>query len=359
LAGEEPHHFAQYLLQAMARGAIPSTYIMGTPDDNPYACLGIAGELTRFHRDHEDVYRELVPAAETLLVRPDQFKSGAVTEFQGLYLSLLQRHVPFDVLPEERLTEADLGRYRVVVLPDLGPLAPEAVAAIDSYAGSGGAVVATGNSGLVADEVQLACLPVRRRLSRHDTEEAIRSFHLRWGNQFLPVVGAFDLVEPSPGAEVGLLAMSRAPYGPPEKCHGHLELDHPGRLSAPYGNGQATLMPWTVGRSYREVGLTAHRDVFVDEVVRAGGPQVDTELPEQVEVVLGRSVSGTVIHLLNRSGDADQRFGRPLPIAEGWLTLPDGVTTVEALCAGRQLRVEGGRVLVPTIALFEVLVARP
>ena len=359
LASEEPHHFGQYLLQAMARGAIPSTYIMGTPDDNPYACLGVAGELTRFHRDHQDVYRELVPAAKTLLVRPDLFKSGAVTEFQGLYLSLLQRHVPFDVLPEERLNETDLSRYAVVVLPDLGPLAPEAVAAIDSYAGSGGAVVATGNSGLCADEVQLACLPVRRRLSSHDTEEATRSFHLRSGDQLLPVIGAFDLVEPSPRAEVGLLAMSRAPYGPPEKCHGHLELDHPGRLSAQYGNGRATLMPWTVGRAYREVGLTAHRDAFIDEVIRAGGPQVDTDLPEQLEIVMGRSAAGTVIHLLNRSGDADQRFAQPLPIGEGWLTLPDGVQTVEALCGGRQLRVEGGRVLVPSIALFEVLVARP
>jgi hypothetical protein len=74
---------------------------------------------------------------------------------------------------------------------------------------------------------------------------------------------------------------------------------------------------------------------------------------------MGHSAAGTVIHLLNRSGDADQRFAQPLPIGEGWLTLPDGVTTVEALRAGRRLRVEGGRVLVPTIALFEVLVARP
>lgn len=332
---------------------------MGTPDDNPYACLGIAGELTRFHRDHQDVYRELVPAATTLLVRPDQFKPGSITEFQGLYLSMLQRHVPFDVLPEERLAEVDLGRYRVVVLPDLGPLTPGTVATIDSYVGGGGAVVATGNSGLVADEVQLACLPVRRRLASHDTEEATRSFHLRSGDQFLPVVGAFDLVEPADAAEVGLLAMSRAPYGPPEKCHGHLELDHPGRLSAPYGRGRATLLPWTVGRAYRDVGLTGHRDTFVDEVVRAGGRQVETELPEQVEIVVGRSAVGTVMHLLNRSGDADQRFAKPLPIGEGWLTLPDGVTTVEALCAGQRLRVEDGRVLVPTIGLFEVLVAHP
>jgi hypothetical protein len=358
LAGEEPHHFAQYLLQAIARGAVPSTYIMGTPDDNPYACLEVAGELTRFHRDHQEVYRDLVPAAETLLVRPDQFKPGATREFQGLYLSLLQCHLPFDVLPEERLGAMDLSRYKVVVLPDLGQLTQGAVATIDQYAAGGGAVVATGNSGLAADAVQLECLPARRRLASYDTEEATRSFHLRTATQIVPVVGAFELVEPRSQAETGLLALSRAPYGPPEKCHGHLELDHPGRLSTPYGKGRGVMLPWTVGRAYREVGLSAHRALFVDEVVRAGGPQVDTELPEQVEIVVGRSAAGSVIHLLNRSGDADQRFAKPLTIGAGSLAMPAGVREVDALRAGRTLRVENGQVLVPPIGLFEVLVGR-
>jgi hypothetical protein len=173
------------------------------------------------------------------------------------------------------------------------------------------------------------------------------------------VIGAFDVVEPKPEAELGLLALSRAPYGPPEKCHGHLELDHAGRLRAQYGRGRAVMLPWTVGRSYREVGLTAQRDLFVEDVVWAGGPQVATGLPEQVEIVLGRSAAGTVIHLLNRSGDADQRFAAPLPIKAGWLSLPGLDGEVEALRAGIRLPVVDGRIEVPEFGLFEVLVARP
>lgn len=130
LASEDPRHFAQYLLQAIARGANPSTYVMGTPASTPYACLEIAGTLTRFHRDHADVYRDLVPAAQTLLVRGE-----SRAEFEGLYLALLQRHVPFDVLPVDRLDAVDLTRYQVVVLPDLGPVE------LGEY---DGAVVATG-----------------------------------------------------------------------------------------------------------------------------------------------------------------------------------------------------------------------
>jgi hypothetical protein len=130
LAGEEPHHFAQYLVQAISRGANPSTYIMGTPDLIDYECLDVAGEITRFHRDHTDVYRGLAPAARVVIVRPDPLamESGrfgeATAEFRGLYSALLERHVPFDVLGASHLSDVaargGLGRYRVVVLPDLG-----------------------------------------------------------------------------------------------------------------------------------------------------------------------------------------------------------------------------------------------
>jgi hypothetical protein len=172
----------------------------------------------------------------------------------------------------------------------------------------------------------------------------------------VPVFGAFHLVEPSAGSDTGLLALSRAPYGPPEKCHGHVQLNHPGRISARYGKGRVVLLPWTIGRSYREVGLSVHRDIFVDEVIGAGSPQVETELPEQVEIVLGRSAAGSVVHLLNRSGDTYQRFAPPVRIAPALLRLPDGVREVEALRSGERLPVTDGRVRVPDIGLFEVLV---
>ncbi|MEO3870437.1 alpha-amylase family protein [Nonomuraea sp. B12E4] len=361
MAGEEPYHFAQYLIQATARGAIPSTYIMGTPDDSPYECLRLGGEITRFHRDHADVYRDLVSAARTLLVRPDPSRgavSGATGEFQGLYLALLERHIPFDVLPEDKLAASDLSRYRLVVLPDLGPLRePEA---LDAYARAGGTVLATGSTGFEADRAQLECLPAARRLAGRESEESVRSLHLRGDRGMLPVIGAFHVVEAREGARTGVLALSRARYGPPEKCHGHQETGHPGWLSARYGQGTGVLMPWTVGRGYRETGLSAHRDLFADRALAAAGADlaVETDLPEQVEVVLGRSAQGGVIHLLNRSGDADQRFRRPLGIPESRLTVP-WPGEVRALRAGRVLpRDDRGQVLLPPIGLYEVLTVR-
>ncbi|GAA4431864.1 family 10 glycosylhydrolase [Georgenia halophila] len=382
-AGEEPHHMAQHLVQAIARGANPSTYIMGTPDVGRYECLDVAARITRHHRDHRDVYSGLVPAARTLLARPDPLKRGdhrlRTAEFQGLYVALQERHVPFDVLPEHRLAHPDgtaedrqadverLGRYAVVVLPDLGPLAPAARDVLDSFTADGGTVVATGSTSFDGDSAQLAGSPAAGRLAVLDTVEATRSMHLRpeTADGFpVPVIGAYHVVEPADGADRHMAAMSRAPYGPPEKCYGHLELDHPGYLVGHHGPGTVAVVPWTVGHGYREVGLSAHRDLIVDLLLRVAPSPVAarTDLPDQVDVIAGRSAAGEVVHLINMSGAAPQRFGAPLPIHGARLWLPwlrDG-SRVRALVTGVDLPVTGGpdgpTVELPTLELFEVLV---
>lgn len=383
LAGEEPHHFAQYLIQAISRGAIPSTYIMGTPDVIRYECLGVGGEITRFHRDHADVYDGLTSGAPVLLVRPDPLRhtgdrlASARMDFEGLYLSLTERHVPFDVAPEDRLGRRASGphgldQYRAIVLPDLGTFDGEIVGALDGYVSGGGALVMTGSSGFDGDRVQLAAMPVVRRLASRDTVEAVRSLHLRGesaaGAFPMPVIGAFHVVQPQADVEPSLLALSRAPYGPPEKCHGHLPLDQPGLVVGSDG-GRVAVMPWTIGRGYRETGLSALRDTFVDallgvtpDVAMRSGVGGGAALPEQVEVVVGRSAAGEVIHLLNRSGDADQRFRAPIPIAPATLAVPAGTTMVRALRAGTSQPVETDGdtpfVTLPEIGLFEVLVMK-
>src|SRR5690606_14548077 len=70
-AAEQPEMLGQYLTQAIARGANPSTYVMGPTGRVAYDGLPAAAAVTRFHRDHRDVYTGLAPAARVGLVRPD------------------------------------------------------------------------------------------------------------------------------------------------------------------------------------------------------------------------------------------------------------------------------------------------
>ncbi|MDT0682319.1 beta-galactosidase [Roseicyclus sp. F158] len=128
MSGEQPEMFAQYLLQAIARGGNPSTYIMGAPGRIPYANLPEAARIEGFHRDHHDVYTGLQPASNIALVRPNPVRRAdptyarSVSEYRGLYSGLVEANLPFDTLSEEFLTkiavEGRLDAYQMVILPD-------------------------------------------------------------------------------------------------------------------------------------------------------------------------------------------------------------------------------------------------
>ena len=58
-----------------------------------------------------------------------------------------------------------------------------------------------------------------------------------------------------------MVFLPQAPYGPPEKAYGHRPDGTPGYYLD--GGGRVALVPWTIGRSYQELGLTTLRDIVV------------------------------------------------------------------------------------------------
>lgn len=385
LVSEEPRQFEQYLLQAAARGAIPSTYIMGVPGEFDYAALRAGARITRFHRDHQNVYQGLRPSARTALVRPDALKESstagsrahATEEFRGTWLALLERHIPFDALPENRLAELStsgaLDRYSLLVLPGLGRMDPATTEKLDDWVTRGGSLLIIGDTGLDGDHCQFGSSGVASRIATMDTPESTWSSALVGDNSTetwssLPILGEFHVVEAKHGVRATLSVLSRAPYGPPEKCYGHIPLDFPARLEFEHGKGRTITLPWTPGRAYREVGLGAIGDVIGDAAFELLGANTDveTDLPSQVEIILGRSDQGLVVHLRNLTGHRGQSFGDPVTIAAGHrLTLRRGVEgPVRALVADLCPAVEqsedvNGQITVtlPEIGLFEVLYA--
>ncbi|WP_129666423.1 hypothetical protein [Phytoactinopolyspora endophytica] len=283
MAGEQAEHFAQYLVQTISRGGNPSTYIMGTPGQIPCECLDVAGELTRFHARRHDVYDGMVPVARTGLVRPDRHgldddrHAEATAEFRGLYAALQERHIPFDVVAQQHIDEmaADggLARYSLLVLGDLGPLAPSTVAELDAFVERGGRLLSTGATAITDDTVQLTNLPATRREAVHAGEERLFGVYVAAdpatseaphrqvstnGNgtaddvpaaypaPVLPVHGAYHYLTWDDDATSQLTLLSQAPYGPPEKCYGHVPVGHPGYASGSFGQGRTVLIPWTI-----------------------------------------------------------------------------------------------------------------
>jgi Hypothetical glycosyl hydrolase 6 len=385
MAGEEAEHFAQYFIQTLSRGGNLSTYIMGTPGQIPYPALPIAGEITRFFRKWRHVYDGILPCARTGLVRPKQNSRSAIdheqaiAEFRGLYAALQQGHVPFDVVPQERLAEmaenGSLQRYALLLLPDLGELTLDSPRVLDAFVAAGGRLLATGSSGFAEDGAsQLAALAAERRLAATIQADLLWSTYVAPDNAVVedhsyagpiaPIYGAYHYCAWRDGAEHRLKMLARAPFGPPEKAYGHAVVDHPGYVLWSYGKGRSAIIPWTIGRGYRDLGLSVERDLIlsiVDDLLE-GAETVSADVPEQVEITVNKNGHRTIVHLVNMSGARPNGFGKPVPIRDGVLRVRgvgSGVSA-QALVSDTPCAVSeiGDAIVValPEIGRFEVIV---
>ena len=386
MAAEQPERFEQYVVQTIARGGNPSTYIMGAPGRIPYGNLTLGREITRFYRSHRELYGALRPGARTAVVRPNRFGMrppayrSAIEEYRGVYASLQQAHHPFDVVPVEGLvkmgTEGRLGRYDLIVLPGLGALGPDVAGELDSFAERGGHLITTGQSGMAEDgSVELASGPALMRFGDPISDEALWSTYAtvddqpdvnqyRYAPSVVPVYGDLSQMVWKPGVKRTGCILPPAPYGPPEKCYGHVRSDDPAWATATHGAGSVTMLPWSIGRTYRELGTTEVRDLFLRAVTQLVDPHVSVSLPEQVELIVGTDAEGYVFHLLNFTGVRHRSFGPHVPIAGGQLRL-HGTTdgdAASALVSNRQLdiRLEGDDMVLdlPPLELFEVVRVR-
>ncbi|WP_191089821.1 alpha-amylase family protein [Nesterenkonia ebinurensis] len=321
-AGEDPDHFNQYLIQSIAHGGSPSTYIMGTPQTTQYQNLTSGREITRFHRDHAETYAGMESSAGTALIRShnpnDPHADRRRSEFRGCYQSLVEEHLPFDVVDRKALPNLDPHRYRTIILPDIGALTGCEAQKLNTALAQGTHIIATGDSAFDGPHPQLAPQsPVATRKATYTTETDLYSLHIPPPppHDHIPVLGAFEVLEPSIHAATEFRALSRAPYGPPEKCYGHQPTNHPAITQQPTGEGHLTHIALRPGHIYHDTGITRARNLITDHIHTVTTPQLTTDLPPQTHLTLAKNTAGeTLIHIINTTGYAPQKFHPPLLI---------------------------------------------
>ena len=378
MAAENDPHFAQYLIQAMSRGGNPSTYTMGIPNKIPYTYYEVGSDINRFFSAHKDVYTGMKPAATMGLIRPIRSQmSGpayddAVKEFRGLYRALQEVHTFFDVLGLEHLSgmsaNGSIKRYQTIILPDTGALLDGDVQILDDWVNAGGQLVLTGSSGLKDNTIQLKSSPVERHERSVSDRVGMYSTYIspnqRGGKEHyytgptIPLCGAYHFMSYKPNTAARYHMLGRAPHAPPEYAYGNEQSDYPGCVGGSHGQGTTTSIPWTIGRTYWELGLTPVRQFFLECLPTSRDPIV-LQLPEQVEATINETNGRRVVHLLNMSGATrSNNFGPHLPIEGGSLRLEGGKgkVTARALRAGVPLAVDAGVIKLPRLELFEVIV---
>ncbi|KPH04779.1 beta-galactosidase trimerization domain-containing protein [Rhizobium acidisoli] len=381
MAGEQPEHFAQYLLQAIARGGNPSTYLMGEPGRIPYPNVPMAGEIQNFFKANGRLYGNYRPGSTVALVRPNPLRKAdpeypaAVSEFRGLYCALKEKHIPFDVIGVELISrmagDGNLSRYSAIILPDVNDIGAAAAASLDDYARRGGNVVLTGRGGVASDgSVELTTAPSVMQFAEQKTGMNLWATYVadyrqpdaenyRYTGDIIPVFGSYTSFVWKPNCTRLGSVLPQAPFGPPEKCYGHIGSDEPGAVSATTGGGTVLQIPWSVGRTYHEFGTTSVRDYFLRAISHLIRGPLSATLPEQVELIAGRVDDGMLIHLINQSGARRKSFGPHIPIAGGSIRVRGGTGQPRLLVSAMSppTRLEGDELIIelPSLDLFEVV----
>jgi hypothetical protein len=383
MGNEQSEHFAQHLLQTVARGGNPSAYYFGAPGRLPMeSAISLGREVMQFRSRNRELYRDLRPGAEVALIRPDRRSAppgtywNSLEEFRGVYLALLESQIPFDVVPVDRLTRLagdGLTRYALIVLPDVGALR-DGAKVIDEYVHEGGALLLTGGSGLTRDgDVELASSPALRVSGPAVEGAALRSTYVtdqaqpRMGDfcyegPLIPVVGRYQRFVWKPDARKDGFVLPKAPFAPPELAYGHVGSDDPDVVRVAFGAGHVVQLPWTIGLTYREYAKRDVRNHFMGVVRSIYSPRISGDLHEAVEVIVGKNGDTDVVHIINHSGAGRRSYGPHLPIAGGVLRIAGHAgesPTLRALVATVPLatRSQGADLLVdlPPLDLFEVV----
>lgn len=380
MAGEQPEHFAQYQLQAIARGGNLSTYIMGAPGRIAYPSLSLGGDINRFYRENYPLYEDLVPAATIGLVRPDPIGmradplKNAVDEFRGVFAALKERGLPFDVLDPIALSEKSveqLARYNLLVLPNLGAVGGSLGKLLDNFVLGGGHVVLTGTSAVTEQgEIEMRTAPALMRNGAAVSGQDLWSSYVASGvdatppdfscrGSFIPVFGAFSRFVWKPKAIKHGAFVPQAPYGPPEKCYGHEATSFPGKVELA-SNGTVVQIPWSIGATYHEFGTSKICEHLLATIEPFAAPIVRADLPGKAEVILGRSGGKLVVHIINQSGERRRSFGPHLPMRGGSLFVSGKVAEVTTLVGGERLSgdadgAETTQIRLPELGLFEVV----
>jgi hypothetical protein len=342
-----------------------------------------ASEIMTFYKQWRGVYSGLKPCAKTGLVLPHTSQRSnasefalSLSEYKGLYKSLQELHIPFDVIGQQNIADISenggFERYDLVILPDLGSLKPEDASILDDWASTGGTLLATGEVGVNDDgSLQLKSLPAERRIeflndgkdlwSMYFAPEQNRTEEHYYKGPIIPLLGTYSLYEWKNGSRGRYKKLGYAPFAPPEYIYGNVQVDERGVGIGSSDNGTGVLVPFPVGRGYREIGLSIFRDFFeltLDEVNAKDSEILQIDVASQVEATLMTDGKRVVVHLINMSGIRGENFGQYLPIPAGSIKVSGGLegVTARSLRGNMTLELEDDTIKLPGLDLFDVVV---
>jgi hypothetical protein len=316
------------LWQSLANGGALDYYLIGRLDNHrDRSGFDRVKKVFTFHKNHEDLYSDLISEADVLLVR--RRGPGLTREERGWIRMLSESHYLFDEVRIESLRGIDLSKYRTLIVPDVLYMSDEQARAIDAFVSSGGSLLATGRSGFYNEDFEpragssLESLGITKvRSVRTDMRSAL--FEKREHDGLSPPIDTelfffgdtyvYADYDDSVEGHLGLIPPHN--YGPPERCYYTQKTDLPGFTVRRGDGGGAVYLPWLPGELFDREGYVNTSALCVSLLRNALSLRpIDTDAPPMCEITLQRKATGIrVLSVVNMTGHYGPSFVDPVPL---------------------------------------------
>jgi len=320
--------------------------------------------------------REVVPQA----VQP---RAGNGDYARGFYQAMVESRIPFNMADERQLEPEYIGRYQVLVLPNVAALSDKQCAQLRDYVEKGGAIVATHETSLFDEWGKPRANFALAELFGCDyagkTDQRVQNSYLTVHGPHALTAGFDDAprimagtklvhVRPHGAVSAPLTLVPSYPDLPMERVFTNVrQTDTPMVYLRTVGKGRVVYFPFDLDRCFWETSNQDHLALLRNAVRwAAGGDQPMTvKGPGMVDVSYWRQKDSVTAHLVNLTNPmAMKGYMReilPMGPYSVSLELPPGrtVKAVRLLEAGTpaNTRNEAGRVMVevPRITVHEVI----
>ena len=320
------------LYQTLANFGGLDYYLMGRPEQKAdISAYPVVKRVFTYAAAHEKYLYNVSSLVEALLVRDAYILPNP--EERGWIRALTELHIPFDETLLGGLGKIDLGKYRVVILPEKARLAPPVAEKLDAFVKNGGTLL------FVGQPPALPCLGLARDAKKNDSllgamlhirEDEQASFPHFADRPYVMLGKTYWEAAYEDGvARIGVL-LPPEPFGPPELCFAtEPPTDFPAITCRLWGKGKALYIPWYPGTAYYQNGFDNWR-LFMADVLETlcnlTSPAV--RVSPMVEITHGKGEGFEVIHFVNGSGHFGNSFFEPETLSNQAVTIPWAGDTV-------------------------------
>lgn len=361
--------------------------------------LKVIEDLYAWHYRSERYLRNEEPIARVAIVYSQQtaeFYGGAQAHAKvedhtlGVYQALIEARIPFEMVHEGLLDPAHIGRYKLLILPNVAALSDQQCTQLRDYVHRGGSLIATYETSLYNEwgerrkDFGLADLfgasfearrdgPIQNPYFRVERDPGKGNHHpllkgLEDADILIGGVWQLDVKPTEPLSDVALTRIPPITNLPMEKTYWTVQrTDVPGVYTRQIGASRIVYFPWDIDRLYWEVLSYEHGTLLRNAVHWATNeaPPVKVTGLGLFDITMWRQKGSLTVHLVNLTNPMAMRPNIheliPSPPQQVEVQLPENkkATRVQFLVAGGSVPVQQTgnlvKLTVPSVLDHEVI----